>query len=197
MLYFITAFAVVCLTTIFLYYSFRHPSANEQIPLPPGPSVISLIIDEVFRDKPTDSGSKFTKWAHKYGEEYLISSGINEAHKCSRKTPLAGDIVHISVLNRHVMIINSAQMAMDMMDAKGSIYSNRELTTMIKLIGWGDIISFTQPGERLKQMRTHMHKLLGNRAAMSQHRHIIENESHSFLRRVLSSYDDLAGEIRL
>jgi hypothetical protein len=101
------------------------------------------------------------------------------------------------VLGRHVIVINSAQMAIDMMETKGSIYSNREVTPMLKLSSWSDVVPFAQPESFHKQQRAYMHKLLGTQVALSRHYGIIEGESRRFLRQLLSSSDDLANRIRL
>jgi hypothetical protein len=108
----------------------------------------------------------------------------------------SGDIVHMPILGRHIIVVNSAQMAIDMMDSKGSIYSNRELTPMLKLSGWGDIMSLAQPGAFFKQQRGYMHKLFGTQAALSEQYGIIEGESRRFLQHVSSSPEDLADCIR-
>jgi hypothetical protein len=101
------------------------------------------------------------------------------------------------ILGRHVIVINSAQMAIDMMETKGSIYSNRETTSMIKLSGWSDVVSVAQPDAFHKRQRAYIHKLFGTPASLSRHYDIIEGESRRFLRQMLSSSDDLADCIRL
>lgn len=165
------AFMIICIM-IFTYLHRRLQIPNGRPPLPPGPSVISLI-GQALRASPSTGESVYSRWAHEYG-----------------------DIVHVSMLNRHVIIINSAQMAVDMLDSKGSAYSNRELTPMLKLSGWSDVLPATQPGAFFKQQRTYMHKLFGTQAALSSQYNVIEDESHRFLEKVLSSPDDLADCIR-
>lgn len=83
-----------------------------------------------------------------------------------------------------------------MLEIKGSMYSDRELTTMVKLVGWGDTLLFSQPGAYLRQQRAFMRKLLGTHEAVKQHHPVLEDESHRFLRQVLSGSDSLAECIR-
>lgn len=102
----------------------------------------------------------------------------------------------MSMLNRHIVIVNSAQMAADMLESKGSIYSDRGLTPMLELAGWGNEILLTQPGPSFRQQRAYIHKLFGTQLAHSNQYSIIEGESQRFLRQVLSSPDDLAQIVR-
>jgi hypothetical protein len=102
----------------------------------------------------------------------------------------------MSILNQHVIIINSIHMAIEMLESKGSIYSGRELSPMLRLSGWGESIVFTQPGTYFRQLRACMHKVLGTQTAMSQHHHILEDKGRRFLKRVLSSPEDLVDSIR-
>jgi hypothetical protein len=95
-----------------------------------------------------------------------------------------------------MMVINSAQMAIDMQDSKGSIYSDRELTPIMKLVGWTDTLTFSNPGPFLRQQRGYLHRLFGTQAALKDQHSVIEGESHRFLQHVFSSPDDLADCIR-
>jgi hypothetical protein len=40
------------------------------------------------------------------------------------------DIVHFSVMNNHVVVLNSAEAAADLFEKRGAIYSDRPWTTM-------------------------------------------------------------------
>ena len=102
----------------------------------------------------------------------------------------------MSILNQHIIVVNSVQMAFEMLESKGSIYSGRELTPMLRLSGWGDFLAFIQPGAYFKQQRAYMHKVLGTQTVLSQQHHIIEDQCHRFLRRVLSSPEDLADSVK-
>lgn len=87
-------------------------------------------------------------------------------------------------------------MAVDMMESKGSIYSNRDLTPMLRLSGWGDTMNLSQPGAFLRQQRGYIHRLFGTQAALRGHHGIIEGESQRFLQQVFSSPGDLANRVR-
>jgi hypothetical protein len=87
-------------------------------------------------------------------------------------------------------------MAIDMQESKGSTYSDRELTTMLRLVGWGETLSFSNPGPFFRKQRAYMHKLFGTQAAMRQQYSTIEEEGYKFLRHLLSSPEDLSNHVR-
>jgi hypothetical protein len=124
----------------------------------------------------------------------LVFCRLLVSHKYYYTT--SGDIVYLSILNKNVVIVNSAQMAIDMQDSKGSIYSDRHLAPMMKLTGWSNLVSFANPGSFFRQQRGYMHKLFGTPAALSEQHNIIEGETHRFLQHVLFSPDDLADYVR-
>jgi hypothetical protein len=68
---------------------------------------------------------------------------------------------------------------------------------MLKLVGYGGIMSFVQPGARFRKQRGYMHKLFGTQAALSNQYSVIEDESHRFLQQVMSSPEKLADCVRL
>jgi hypothetical protein len=43
----------------------------------------------------------------------------------------AGDVVHIKALGQHIVILGSAQAALDLLHHRGSIYSDRHQAVMV------------------------------------------------------------------
>jgi hypothetical protein len=104
--------------------------------------------------------------------------------------------VHLSILKENIIIISSAQMAIDMQDSKGSIYADRHSTPMMRLVGWTNTMPFSNPGPFFRQQRGYMHRLFGTQAALSRQHIIMESEGHRFLQQVLSSPENLANRVR-
>jgi hypothetical protein len=107
-----------------------------------------------------------------------------------------GDIISMSVLGKNLIILNSEEVALEMLDVKGAIYSDRDQTPMLKLSGWGPILALASPGPMFRRQRALLHNLLGTPSALSQFDDLIEDESSIFLRHISDSPSDLAGHVR-
>ncbi|KAJ6558729.1 cytochrome P450 [Mycena sp. CBHHK59/15] len=142
-------------------------------PHPPGPRRLPLLGNLL--DMPTEKEwVKFSAW----GETY-------------------GDISSVSVLGQQIAILNSAQVAMEMLDKKSSIYSDRPVIEMGgELIGWKNSLALTPYGVRFRNYRRLAHKLFGNHAAMSAFEPLEELETHRFLKRVCAEPEVLLDHIK-
>ncbi|KAG0702313.1 cytochrome P450 [Suillus ampliporus] len=108
-----------------------------------------------------------------------------------------GDISRIEVLGQHIIVVNSVKTAVDMMDKKSTIYSDRPVFHMAgELCGWKHIVTFIPYGEHFRQYRKHFHRIIGSRAALDIFKPIEELETHRFLKRVLATPDQLQAHIR-
>ena len=86
---------------------------------------------------------------------------------------------------------------MEILDKKGSIYSDRPVLWMGgELMGWKDTLVLIRPGERFRRFRRMFHEVIGSRAAMKKFSTSQQMETHRFLRRVLSQPADFAAHIR-
>ncbi|KAG1850378.1 cytochrome P450 [Suillus subalutaceus] len=78
-----------------------------------------------------------------------------------------GDILHIEVLGQHIVVLNSLKTAMDMLDNKSTIYSDRPILPVGgELIGWKNVTALLPYGDRLRRHRKNFHNVIGTRAAM-------------------------------
>ncbi|KAG2139587.1 cytochrome P450, partial [Suillus bovinus] len=110
-------------------------------PYPPGPRGWPLIgnILDMPRTKPWLT---FTEWGQKYG-----------------------DITHIEVQGRHIIVLNSVKTAMEMMDSKSTLYSDRPVIPMAgELVGWKDSLPLLPYGDRFRLYRRNFHQVIGTRA---------------------------------
>jgi cytochrome P450 len=116
----------------------------------------------------------FTEWGQKYG-----------------------DITHIEVLGRHIIVLNSVKTAMEMMDSKSTLYSDRPVLPMAgELVGWKDSLPFLPYGDRFRRQRKNFHRVIGSRTAVDVYNEIEEVETHRFLKRVLAKPDQLQEHVQ-
>jgi cytochrome P450 len=81
-------------------------SSYRKAPLPPGPKPLPLI-GNLFDMPRSDEYKTYAKWG-----QY-------------------GDVVHVNVLNTHIVVLNSFHAASELLDARSSIYSDRPFVPML------------------------------------------------------------------
>lgn len=102
----------------------------------------------------------------------------------------------IDVFGQRMVIVNSAEVAVDMLDKKGSIYSDRPVIPMGELVGWKNTLVLLPYGARFRSFRRMAHQLFGNQATMKQFHPEEEKETRRFLKRLLIKPSDLGEHIR-
>ena len=108
-----------------------------------------------------------------------------------------GDILSITTLGQTVVILNSYQAAIDMLDKKSSVYSDRPVLQMSgELCGWKDSHILLPYGERFRRERKMYHRTIGTPNAIKQYLPIEEQETRRLMHMVLENPDDLADHIR-
>jgi hypothetical protein len=95
------------------------------------------------------------------------------------------------------MVLNSFETAMDMLDNKSTIYSDRPILPVAgELIGWKNVMTLLPYGDRLRRHRKNFHSVIGTRAAVGVYNEVEEIETRRFLKRVLSTPDQLQAHVR-
>ncbi|KAG7451628.1 cytochrome P450 [Guyanagaster necrorhizus] len=173
----ITVFAIidVCAVIIALILIQRLLNATQtrRTLFPPGPKELPLIGNLL--DMPTEKEwLTFSKW----GEIY-------------------GDLVSVAFFGQRLIILNSAKTAVDLLDKKSSIHSDRPSIPMGgELVGWKNTLVLIPYGKRFRSYRRLAHQLFGNKATMEQFLPVEERETHRFLKRVLAQPENLSQHIR-
>ena len=112
-------------------------------------------------------------------------------------TGLIGDISHIEILGKHIIVLNSVKAAVQMLDKKGSIYSDRPVLTMCgELVGCKYSVPFLPYGDALRVSRGQLQRCIGTLPAIRGYQDIEELEFHKFLKRVYDRPEQLAIHIR-
>ncbi|KAJ7445117.1 cytochrome P450 [Mycena latifolia] len=122
-------------------YFFR----GRRPPLPPGPPGLPIIGN--FFDLPTHS-------------PWLTFAGMGEKW---------GDITSIRVLGKTMIIVNSLKVAEDLLESKGANFSDRPVIQMGgEMVGFRNVITLTQYGDRVRKQRRLFHQLFGTTKAIER-----------------------------
>ncbi|KAK0436559.1 cytochrome P450 [Armillaria borealis] len=163
--------AIVLAGLAFVWHVFRRSSRNA--PFPPGPKGLP-VIGNLF-DMPTEKEwLTFAKWGEKYG-----------------------DIASVGILGRRLVVLNSAPMAISILDKKSSIYSDRPVVGMGgELVGWKNSLPLMPYGARFRNHRRLAHQLFGTNVTMNQFLPMLELETRRSLKRILTRPEELSEHIR-
>ncbi|KAG0702309.1 cytochrome P450 [Suillus ampliporus] len=163
----------LCLAGVGVYLVKQVFTGKTPAPYPPGPPGRPLVgnIPDMPQVKPWLT---FTEWGKKYG-----------------------DISHVEVLGQHIMVLNSVKTAIELLDKKSSVYSDRPVLPMGgELVGWKHTLVLLPYGNSFREYRKNFHRVIGSRAALDTYHPIEEIETHRFLKRVLAKPDQLQAHIR-
>ncbi|CAE6451763.1 unnamed protein product [Rhizoctonia solani] len=141
-----TILAGLVATTVFTIRR-RWTRSQCQLPLPPGPPSYPLI-------------------------EQLLSMPLSSEHTVFDKQgkEIQSDIISLSMLGNTIIVLNSSQAAIDLLEKKSSIYSDRVCPPMIlepTLMDWSNYVALLPYGSRWKEHRRMMHTWLQKGATRS------------------------------
>ncbi|KZT21538.1 cytochrome P450 [Neolentinus lepideus HHB14362 ss-1] len=160
------------LLVCFLVVVFVAPGSSRRKQFPPGPKGFPLI-GNIFDLSLKELWLSLARWASKYG-----------------------DIVYIHVFGTGLVFLNDAEAAVDLMDRKGSIYSDRPHLVMAgELCGGYNIMSFTGYNNQFRRQRRLMQRALTPLVIKNYHP-LLEMETIPFLKRLLSKPTSYVDHIR-
>ncbi|KAJ3755986.1 cytochrome P450 [Lentinula raphanica] len=133
--------------------------SRSRPPLPPGPTGLPLIGNVM--DMPSESEwLTFAEW---------------------------GGICSVTLLGQHMIIVNSGEI-MEQLDKRGSIHSDRPHLEMAgELVGYSKTLVLVPYGQRLRNYRRYVSRMIGSPSALSQFHPMIERETHMFLKRTAAN----------
>ncbi|KIJ60731.1 hypothetical protein HYDPIDRAFT_98167 [Hydnomerulius pinastri MD-312] len=167
-----TLSALVALWGVLTLYVVRRRKQRARYPFPPGPKPLPLIGN--LRDLPLkDEAVTYNQWAKKYG-----------------------DLVYANVIGRHLLFVNSPQIAIDLFEKRSVNYSDRNELPMINdLMGWDWSFGHMPYGDRWKKHRK-MFERQFRPAVAPTYWPLQRKEVHTLLRNILDSPDELIEHLR-
>ncbi|PYH49722.1 cytochrome P450 [Aspergillus saccharolyticus JOP 1030-1] len=143
-------------------------------PLPPGPRRKPLIGNLL--DLPPSGGLDWVHW-HKFKEQY-------------------GPISSTRVLGETFIIINEAQIAVELLEKRSAIHSSRPQGQFNHMSGYSDVTSAMAYTDTLKVHRKLLHKQVGSVNSVARFNRVQEAEVGRFMLRSLDAPQDLIAHIR-
>lgn len=108
-----------------------------------------------------------------------------------------GSIIHIDAFGQHMIIVNDAKTAFDMLDKKSAIYSDRPILVMANvLIGWNNALGLTAYGPRFREQRKNLARFMGSHASIEPYLQLVQEHTHRFLIMTLARPRNLSKNIR-
>jgi len=108
----------------------------------------------------------------------------------------AGDVISVIILGLSIIILNSAKAAIDLLDKRSSIYSDRPYVAMAgDLIGWDHNVGLLPYNARFRETRRLMRGVLGP-GAVGVFGELQEEECMKFLGKLLDTPEMFLAHIR-
>ena len=109
---------------------------------------------------------------------------------------MPGEIVYLNIMGKDMIVLNSSKVAVDLLEKRSAIYSNRPVATMCgEIIGWdGGLV--LQYGPQFREFRKYLSKLIGTRTSVEKFASLQERETAKFVARVMADPDSLVQQSR-
>ncbi|KAI0726382.1 cytochrome P450 [Fomitopsis betulina] len=142
-------------------------------PLPPEPSGLPVIGNLL--DMPSSHAAQtFMKWAEKWG-----------------------DIISITLPGQTMVIVNTPQAAIELLDRKGAIYSDRSILPVAgRIMGYDQTLGLYRYGPAWREGRRIVSRTLGTRRSIDNLADQLEEEVHRLLVSLATSPDQLFEHVR-
>ncbi|EJD42933.1 PAH-inducible cytochrome P450 monooxygenase PC-PAH 3 [Auricularia subglabra TFB-10046 SS5] len=165
----VPAFAIVALIVVVLIDAGARRLRRRTLPLPPGPP--GRYITGNVADMPQiNEWVQHTEWGRRFGS-----------------------VVHLRVLTQRIIVLNTVQAAIDLLDKRGHICADRPSFPMLNDMGW--TMSGMPYGERWREKRRVFHHHF-HLEASKQYRELQARSNALFLRALLEKPDDFMHHIR-
>ncbi|PPR03343.1 hypothetical protein CVT24_012583 [Panaeolus cyanescens] len=107
------------------------------------------------------------------------------------------DILHLCVAGTHIVVLDTYEVASDLLEKRSTIYSGRpRLPMVVELMGWDYNFGFMDYGDRWRAHRRLMHNSFHPTAALKFRPHELE-ASRVLVKRIYEEPDDLLESLRI
>ncbi|OQE16233.1 hypothetical protein PENFLA_c028G11077 [Penicillium flavigenum] len=144
------------------------------LPLPPGPKQKPIIGN--LKDLPTPDQQDWMHWL-KHKELY-------------------GPISSLTVLGKHVIVLNDAKLAVQLLEKRSAIHSGRPENMFVDMSGWQYVLGALRNPDHVRKTRKHLYQEIGSKNSVSRFNDVQTTEVGRFLLRVLDEPDKLNQHIR-
>ncbi|KAI7776161.1 hypothetical protein LA080_005783 [Diaporthe eres] len=127
----------------------------------------------------------------------MPKTGVREWEFWLKHKDLYGPISSVTALGTTIVVLNSPDVAYELLDKRSLIYSSRPFLLFgNEMCGWGDLLATQSYNERFRSYRRPIHALVGTKAGVLRYNELQEVEVHRFLLRVLNNPTKLLDHIR-
>lgn len=131
---------------------------TSSLPLPPGPRGLP-IVKNLFDWPKSKEWETLAQWAQQYG-----------------------DMVHVNIAGKHIVAVNSVDLAIDLLQVKGAIYSDRpSLYVAGELIGFNKITALMNHDKKLKESRRMFVQEIGTKQASARFEAMMQTHIQRFI----------------
>ncbi|KAI0334559.1 cytochrome P450 [Cubamyces sp. BRFM 1775] len=155
---------------VFVLYRFLVPRNKRTLPLPPGPPPLPLL-GNVLQFPTQNLGQGFRELSEKYG-----------------------DVVHLRVLGRSIILIGSYEAACDILEKRSAIYSDRPPSAMVELTDLDWVFVFKHYGPEWRKYRRAMHSAF-TAEAITRYWPVQLQTTRELLRNLLTSPANFSAHI--
>ena len=96
-----------------------------------------------------------------------------------------------------MVVLNAAKDAVALLEKRSNIYSDRPVLMMGgEMVGWKYTLALTPYGNRFREYRKFIAKLIGGRTQMEKYQGLEERETKRLLKRILKDPEHVSEHIR-
>jgi len=111
--------------------------------------------------------------------------------------PSTGGILHVSALGTHLVVLNDPKYAIEMLDKKGRLYSDRPLLMMAgRLVGWDEGPALIGFNDTWGEYRRLMASFMGTKSKIAEFTDILQSEAEELVRRMVAAPQDFVSHAK-
>jgi len=127
----------------------------------------------------------------------LPPEGVQEWQHWFKHKELYGPISSVTVFGQTLIIVNDAQMAIELMEKRSALHSSRPRMIFAgEMVGWEDSLGLLTYSSRFRAYRKNIHGVIGTKSVIAQFTTLQDVEVRRFLLRVLEKPADLLQHVR-